>query len=109
MSGPGGTSSIRPPSRWELMSDRVERTARAAGVDRSGLDLIGTAIKAAMAPRLAAIDDDHDPDYLHPGRTIVVLLDESVWPTPWRSPRRLSSGYAPGGSGDARWRGHRAQ
>ena len=29
-----------------------------------------------MAPRLAVIDDDHDPDYLHPGRTIVVLLDD---------------------------------
>ena len=58
------------------MSVRIERTARAAGVDRSGTDLIGTAIKAAMAPRLAVIDDDHDPDYLHPGRTVVVLLDD---------------------------------
>ena len=58
------------------MSNRVEQTARAAGVDRPGLDLIGTAIKVAMAPRLTAIDDDHDPDYLHPGRTIVVLLDD---------------------------------
>ena len=76
VSGTAGTSGVRPPSRWELMSDRVERTARAVGVDRSGRDLIGTAIKAAMAPRLAAIDDDHDPDYLHPGRTMVVLLDD---------------------------------
>ena len=63
-------------SRWEQMADRVDRTAYAAGVDRSGRDLIGTAIEAARAPRLAVIDDDHDPDYLHPGRTAVVLLDD---------------------------------
>jgi (p)ppGpp synthase/HD superfamily hydrolase len=58
------------------MSARVERTAQTAGVDPSGRDLIGSAITTAMAPRLAAIDDDHDYDYLHPGRTVVVLLDD---------------------------------
>ena len=58
------------------MSDRVERTALAAGVDRSGRDLIGAAIRTAMVPRLAAIDDDHDIDYLHPGRTVIILLDD---------------------------------
>jgi (p)ppGpp synthase/HD superfamily hydrolase len=63
-------------SRWEQMADRVDRTASAAGVDRSGRDLIRTAIEAARAPRLAVIDDDHDPDYLHPGRTAVILLDD---------------------------------
>ena len=63
-------------SRWEQMADRVDRTAAAAGVDRLGRDLIGMAIEAARAPRLAVIDDDHHPDYLHPGRTAVVLLDD---------------------------------
>ena len=63
-------------SRWEQMADRVDRTAVAAGVDRSGRDLIGTAMEAAKAPRLAVIHDDHDPDYLHPGRTALVLLDD---------------------------------
>ncbi len=63
-------------SRWEHMADRVDRTAAAAGVDRLGRDLIGMAIEAARAPRLAVIDDDHHPDYLHPGRTAVVLLDD---------------------------------
>ena len=48
----------------------------AAGVDRQGRELIGAAIQAAMAPRLAVIDDDHDPDYLHPGRCAVILLDD---------------------------------
>ncbi len=58
------------------MADRVDRTAANAGVDRSGRDLIGKAMGAAMSPRLAAIDDDHHPDYLHPGRTVVILLDD---------------------------------
>ncbi len=76
MSGNTGASSVRPPSRWELMSARVERTARSIGVDRSGRDLIAAAIEEAMAPRLAVMDDDHDPDYLHPGRSVVILLDD---------------------------------
>ena len=76
MSAAAGPSNAGPPTRWELMSARVERTAQSAGVDRSGRDLIGSAITMAMAPRLAVIDDDHDHDYLHPGRTVVVLLDD---------------------------------
>ena len=63
-------------SRWELMAERVDRTATASGVDRTGRDLIGRAIAAAMAPRLAVLDDDHHPDYLHPGRTALILLDD---------------------------------
>jgi (p)ppGpp synthase/HD superfamily hydrolase len=58
------------------MSVRVEQTAQTAGVDNSGRHLIRSAIEAAMAPRLAVIDDDHDHDYLHPGRTVVILLDD---------------------------------
>ena len=58
------------------MAGRVDQTAAGVGVDRLGRDLIAKAIEAAMSPRLAAIDDDHDPDYLHPGRTAVVLLDD---------------------------------
>ena len=58
------------------MADRVHRTAAAAGVDRQGRELIGSAIEAAMAPRLAVMEDDHDPDHLHPGRSAVILLDD---------------------------------
>ena len=63
-------------SRADQMAVRVDRTLAAAGVDRPGRNLIGKAIEAAMAPRLAAIEDDHDPDYLHPARTVLVLLDD---------------------------------
>jgi len=58
------------------MAARVRRTSQAAGMDNPGIDLVGTAIETAMAPRLAVIDDDHHPDYLHPGRTVVILLDD---------------------------------
>ena len=58
------------------MSDRVDRTAVVVGVDGLGRVLIGKAIETAMARRLVTIDDDHHPDYLHPGRTVVVLLDD---------------------------------
>jgi hypothetical protein len=67
---------VLPPSRWELMANRVERTAEVAGLDPSGRDLIGRSLETAMVPRLAALDDDHHPDYLHPGRTTVILLDD---------------------------------
>lgn len=76
MSAAAGPSNAGPPSRWELMSVRVEQTAQTAGVDSSGRHLIRSAIEAAMATRLAVIDDDHDHDYLHPGRTVVILLDD---------------------------------
>ncbi|MEE8147305.1 MAG: hypothetical protein V3T24_06850, partial [Longimicrobiales bacterium] len=82
MSGTAGTSNLRPPSRWQQMADRVDQTAAGAGLDQSGRDLIGTAMEAAMAPRLAGFDDDHDPEYLHPGRTVVVLLDDAGFADP---------------------------
>lgn len=58
------------------MGVRVRRTLAVAGVNPAGIDLIGTAIETAMAPRLAILEDDHHPDYLHPGRTVVILLDD---------------------------------
>ena len=58
------------------MAVRVERTTTVHGVDRPGRDLVARAIEVAMVPRLAALDDDHHPDYLHPGRTTVILLDD---------------------------------
>jgi hypothetical protein len=29
-----------------------------------------------MVPRFAGLDDDHDPRFLHPGRTAVILMDD---------------------------------
>lgn len=55
---------------------RIDRTALAAGIDAEGRRLVSAAFRVAMIPRLAAIDDDHHPDYLHAGRSTIVLLDD---------------------------------
>lgn len=58
------------------MIDRLDRTALVHGVEAAGRSLIEEAFRVAMAPRLAVIHDDHHPDYLHPGRTAAILLDD---------------------------------
>lgn len=67
----------RPSERGERapsMAESVRRIARAAGVDAPGLDLVGRALALAMEPRLATLDDEHHPAWLHPGRTALILL-----------------------------------
>ena len=46
------------------------------GVGEAGRLLIGQGFRAAMVPRLEVILDDHHPNYLHPGRTAAILLDD---------------------------------
>lgn len=41
--------------------------------DRS---LLGDAFRAAMERRMTRIEDDHHPDYLHPARTALILIDD---------------------------------
>ena len=64
------------PTRWERMAGRIDRTALVAGIAAEGRRLVGAAFRVAMTPRLAVIDDDHHPDYLHAGRSAIVLLDD---------------------------------
>ena len=58
------------------MIDRLERTAVMHGVGEAGRSLIEQAFRTAMIARLDVISDDHHPDYLHPGRTAAILLDD---------------------------------
>ena len=62
--------------RAARMGRRLEGTALSLGVDPSGLRLVGRAYALAMEPRREALEDDHDPDYLHPGRCAVILMDD---------------------------------
>lgn len=71
---PTGPSVV--PSRWERMADRIDRTAAMHGVDEEGRRLIERGFRNAMVSRLEVITDDHHPDYLHPGRTAAILLDD---------------------------------
>jgi hypothetical protein len=56
------------------MIRRVVRTARQVGVSDEGLSLLELACRTALARRAERLDDDHDPHYLHSGRTVLILL-----------------------------------
>lgn len=56
------------------MAGSVERIARAAGLADDAIDLVSRAYALAMEPR--RVLDEHDPAYLHPGRSILVLLQD---------------------------------
>ena len=63
--------------RGSAMAASVSRTARTFGVSREHLPLLSRAHALAMEPRVAALADDHHPLYLHPGRTVLVLLRDA--------------------------------
>jgi hypothetical protein len=56
------------------MALRLTRVADRAGVRRIGL--LQAAHRVAMEPRHRLLDDDHDPRYLHPGRTFLIALND---------------------------------
>jgi len=62
--------------RHELMAASVATAARGGGLSEEDVALLGRAHALAMEPRVATIEDDHDPAYLHPGRTVLVLLQD---------------------------------
>jgi hypothetical protein len=64
--------------RAEAMARRLLRTAGRLGIDEDGRDVMMRAFEIGMAPRLAAGLDDHDPDYLHPARTALILMDDAA-------------------------------
>lgn len=60
--------------RGTAMAASVVRAARTLGVPVDGIPAISRAHALAMRPRVAAFDDDHHPLFLHPGRTVLILL-----------------------------------
>jgi hypothetical protein len=63
--------------RAEAMWRRLARTAGRLGVDPAGLDLVRRAFQVGMGPRFHRELDDHHPDYLHPSRTALILMDDA--------------------------------
>ncbi len=59
--------------RGRAMAHSVTRAARTAGVLEHGVEVIGRAHALGMEPRLATVDE-HAAAYLHPGRSVLVLL-----------------------------------
>lgn len=69
--------AVTESDRAEAMARRLARTARRTGIDDEGRELVLRAFRAAMGPRLARIEDDHHPDFLHPARTALILMDDA--------------------------------
>jgi hypothetical protein len=60
------------------MARRLARTAGWLGIDPDGTRLLVDAFRCAMEPRRARIREDHHPDYLHPARTMLILMDDAA-------------------------------
>jgi (p)ppGpp synthase/HD superfamily hydrolase len=60
--------------RGAAMAASLARALRAHGVEGVGARLVARAYTRAMAPRVDALEDDHHPSYLHPGRVALILL-----------------------------------
>ncbi len=86
MRGPATWSGARTTERQMTDTDRanamavsVAKAARRIGVPEASLDVLSRAHALAMASRLERLDDDHHPAYLHPGRSVLILIrDASV-------------------------------
>lgn len=52
------------------------RDARALGISRDALPFLLDAHDLAMTVRDVGVDDDHHPDYLHPGRTALIAMTD---------------------------------
>jgi (p)ppGpp synthase/HD superfamily hydrolase len=67
---------VGEPDRAEAMARRLQRTTALAGLDESGRRGVEAAFRAAMEPRIRLLPDDHHPAYLHPARTVLILLSD---------------------------------
>jgi len=63
--------------RGAAMAASIVRTSRSLGLGAEAVDLMSRAHALAMVPRVASLADDHHPLYLHPGRTVLVLLRDA--------------------------------
>jgi (p)ppGpp synthase/HD superfamily hydrolase len=69
---PAGDAGLRA----EAMARRIARAAERAGLAEAERSLLDRAFRLAMEPRRRRLADDHDPDFLHPGRTVLILLED---------------------------------
>lgn len=64
--------------RAEAMARRLARTARRLGIPDDRWPGLRAAFDIGMKRRLARELDDHHPDYLHPSRTALILMDDAA-------------------------------
>lgn len=65
------------PHRARHMTRSVAAAAARVGLTDAAVAALVRAHELAMAPRVAGLEDDHDPRYLHPGRTVLVLIQDA--------------------------------
>jgi len=56
------------------MRGSLVHAARMGGLGAADIGIVARAYDLAMEPRTRALEDDHHPAYLHPGRSPLVLL-----------------------------------
>ncbi len=61
-------------NRGTMMAATLVRTARSLGMTPEGIQRLSRAHALAMQPRFAALEDERHPLFLHPGRTVLVLI-----------------------------------
>ena len=64
-------------ARGRVMEARVGRTLEEAGLTASDVTLVRAAHSLAMGPRREHLPDPLHPDFLHPGRTVLILVMDS--------------------------------
>jgi hypothetical protein len=62
--------------RAEAMRRRVRARLEREPLALRDLHRVDDAVTAALEPRDALLENDHDIDALHPGRTVLILLDD---------------------------------
>ena len=60
--------------RGAAMAASLVRTARSLGVPADGIPPLSSAYALAMEPRAGVLGDDRHPAFLHPGRSVLILL-----------------------------------
>lgn len=63
--------------RAAAMAARLDRTARRLGLGEQDRDRLVRAFRSALEPRAPRIADEHHPDWLHPARTALILMDDA--------------------------------
>ncbi len=63
--------------RGRQMEVRLVHTAQERGIGPAGVELLERMHRVAMEVRNRLADDDHDPAYLHPGRSALILLNDA--------------------------------
>ncbi|HEX7088978.1 MAG TPA: hypothetical protein VF192_02510 [Longimicrobiales bacterium] len=74
--------------RAEAMARRIAGAAERAALTPAARALLDRAFRLAMGPRVRLLADDHHPDFLHPARTALILLEDLGC----RDPHTLAAG-----------------